>query len=244
MLGLQSYFSQSQELKTVLESLEASMSEQLISGLSGSSRTLAMASLYRETKRSQLVITHNLFQAQKIHEDLVDLLGEEQVYLYPVNELISAEIAVASPEMKAQRLDLLNKLAEGFSGVVIAPLAGVRRMLTPKSVWQDSFYSFELGSDIGSIDQMLSKLIKMGYRRVDMVSAPGEMSVRGGIVDLYPLTESNPVRIELFDTDIDSIRTFSLDTQRSIENVENLKVAFLQQRLFYQINTFHRQPAD
>lgn len=224
MLGLQSYFSHSQELKTVLESLEASMSEQLISGLSGSSRTLAMASLYRQTKRSQLVITHNLFQAQKIHEDLVDLLGEEQVYLYPVNELISAEIAVASPEMKAQRLDLLNKLAEGFSGVVIAPLAGVRRMLTPKSVWQDSFYSFDIGSDIGSIDQMLTKLIKMGYRRVDMVSAPGEMSVRGGIIDLYPLTEANPVRIELFDTDIDSIRTFSLDTQRSIENVENLKV--------------------
>ena len=239
MLGLQSYFINSQELKTVSSSMDAAMKEQLISGLTGSSRTLAMASLYRETKRSQLVITHNLYQAQKIYEDLVDLLGDEHVYLYPVNELISAEIAVASPEMKAQRLDLLNKLAEGFSGVVIAPLAGVRRLLTPKEIWQESFYTFQTGTDITSIDTLLNKLIRMGYRRVDMVSAPGEMSVRGGIIDLYPLTEANPVRIELFDTEIDSIRTFSLDTQRSLENVAELKVGPAEEIILYDQHFSH-----
>ncbi|TSB45059.1 transcription-repair coupling factor [Alkalicoccobacillus porphyridii] len=224
MLGLQSYFSSSQEFHSVSTSLDASIKEQLITGLTGSSRTLAMASLFRETKKNQLIITHNLFQAQKICEDLTDLLGEEHVYLYPVNELISAEIAVASPEMKAQRLDVLNTLTEGFSGVIVAPLAGVRRLLPPKELWMSSSYSFQTGSDITSIDSLLTKLIRIGYRRVDMVSAPGEISVRGGIIDLYPLTEPNPVRIELFDTEIDSIRTFALDTQRSLENITELKI--------------------
>ena len=59
----------------------------------------------------------------------------------------------------------------------------------------------------------------MGYGRTDMITAPGEFSVRGGIIDIYPLTESDPIRIELFDTEIDSIRTFSLDDQRSIKQM-------------------------
>ena len=217
MLGLQQYLRSRSEFKAVSSSLEGNIREQLVSGLTGSSRTLFMSSLFLETNRTYLVITHNLYQAQRLYDDLVELLSEDKVLLYPVNELISAEIAIASPEMKAQRIDVLNKLVQSFKGIVIAPLAGVRRQLPPVDLWRQCQISLTVGSDIGNVQTLLEKMIMMGFQRVDMVASPGEVSVRGGIVDIYPLTEEDPIRIELFDTEIESIRTFQVDNQRSKE---------------------------
>ena len=94
---------------------------------------------------------------------------------------------------------------------MIVPLAGMRRLLPPASYWRMSQLTVSRGQDIGELQSLLEKLVAMGFERVDMVSSPGEVSVRGGIIDIYPLTESDPLRIELFDTEIDSIRTFSID---------------------------------
>ncbi|MFC0559589.1 transcription-repair coupling factor [Halalkalibacter alkalisediminis] len=231
MLGLQQYLRSNEEIKAVSDSLETNMKEQLISGLTGSARTLFMSSLYRESRRPLLVVTHNLYQAQKLYDDLVSFLNEEDVLLYPVNELISAEIAIASPEMKAQRIDVLNKLVHSFKGIVIAPLAGVRRQLPPVHVWEDAQIELEVGIDIDDIASLLEKLIMMGFQRVDMVASPGEVSVRGGIIDLYPLTEQDPIRIELFDTEIDSIRTFEVDNQRSKEERKKVVIGPAQEVL-------------
>ncbi|WP_332697253.1 transcription-repair coupling factor [Halalkalibacter lacteus] len=242
MLGLQHYLRTNEDIKAVLTSLEANMKEQLISGLTGSARTLFMSSLYLESKRPMLVITHNLYQAQKLYDDLVGLLTDEEVLLYPVNELISAEIAIASPEMKAQRIDVLNKLVQSFQGIVIAPLAGVRRQLPPVRVWEDCQVQLEVGMDIGDINQLIEKLIVTGFQRVDMVSSPGEVSVRGGIIDLYPLTESDPIRIELFDTEIDSIRTFQVDNQRSKEERKSVVIGPAQEVLLY--NEHYQKAAE
>ncbi|WP_227939125.1 transcription-repair coupling factor [Alkalihalobacillus deserti] len=239
MLGLQQYLRSNEEVKAVSDGLETNMKEQLISGLTGSARTLFISSLYRESRRPMLVITHNLYQAQKLYDDLVSFLNEENVLLYPVNELISAEIAIASPEMKAQRIDVLNKLVQSFKGIVIAPLAGVRRQLPPVQVWNDSQITLEVGTDIGDINTLLEKLIIMGFQRVDMVASPGEVSVRGGIIDLYPLTEKNPIRIELFDTEIDSIRTFEVDNQRSKEERKTVVIGPAQE-IILQKSHYHR----
>ncbi|MDT8862649.1 transcription-repair coupling factor [Alkalihalobacillus sp. MEB130] len=233
MSGLQQYLRTNDEIKAVSDSLETNMKEQLISGLTGSARTLFLSSVYLETKRPMLVVTHNLYQAQKLYDDLVGLLHEEDVLLYPVNELISAEIAIASPEMKAQRIDVLNKLVQSFKGIIIAPLAGVRRQLPPAQLWRDCQVDLEVGTDIGDINTLLEKLVMMGFQRVDMVAAPGEVSVRGGIIDLYPLTESDPIRIELFDTEIDSIRSFEVDTQRSKEEKKKAVIGPAQEVLLY-----------
>ncbi|WP_088105934.1 transcription-repair coupling factor [Halalkalibacter urbisdiaboli] len=234
MLGLQNYFLSSQEIKAVSTALESNMKEQLLSGLTGSARTLVMASLFRETKRTQLVITHNLFQAQKLYDDLTDLLGEDHVFLYPVNELISSEIAIASPEMKAQRIEVLNNLVHKFNGIVIVPLAGVRRLLPPKELWRNSLLNVVVGSDIGDIQSFIEKLIEIGFQRVDMVSSPGEVSVRGGIIDLFPLTEEDPIRIELFDTEIDSIRSFTIENQRSKAELKSVIISPVQEIILLQ----------
>ncbi|TXC85008.1 transcription-repair coupling factor [Metabacillus litoralis] len=222
MNSLQKYFYENDDFKTIVSGIEEGLKEQLVAGLSGSARTVFTAALYHDLKKSLLIVTHNLYQAQKVYEDLLNLLKED-VYLYPVNDLIAAEVAIASPELKAQRIDVLNKLAEDRPSIVIAPVAGVRRLLPPKEQWKNNQYKLTVGQDI-DLDNYIHQFVLLGYERVDMVSSPGEFSVRGGIIDIYPLTEDNAIRIELFDTEIDSIRSFNIEDQRSISMLKTITI--------------------
>src|SRR5690625_2464142 len=96
-------------------------------------------------------------------------------------------------------------------------------MLPPETYWQKYQLSCIDGESI-PIETYISSLVHMGYERVDMVTAPAEFSVRGGIIDIYPVTEQHPIRIELFDDEIDSIRYFDADTQRSLDRLTEISV--------------------
>ncbi|AZB41194.1 transcription-repair coupling factor [Bacillus sp. FJAT-42376] len=220
MKSLHSFFYSNEDFNTVVTGLKEGLKEQLLAGLSGSARSLFTSSLYMETGESVLVVTHNLYQAQKVFEDLANLAGKN-VFLYPVNEVIASDMAVASPELMAQRMEVLNHLASGKKGIVVAPAAALRRLLPSKSLWNASQKTLALGEELDT-DSFYAWLSQIGYERTNMVSAPGEFSVRGGIIDVYPLTEENPVRIELFDIEIDSIRAFDLADQRSLEKMESI----------------------
>lgn len=214
MFGLKRLFYQQDDTRSVISGIDAGLEEQLVAGLSGSSRTVFMASIYEQTGKPMLIVTHNLLQAQKLHDDLEKLLGEDEVFLYPSNELIAAEMSIASPELRAQRIDVLNYWSTHKKGIVIAPVAGIRKILPPVGFWKSLQMNLKVNEDI-DIEETLMKFVEMGYTRSDMVASPGEFSIRGGIIDIYPLTEADPIRIELFDTEIESIRTFSLEDQRS-----------------------------
>ncbi|KAA6443759.1 transcription-repair coupling factor [Bacillus swezeyi] len=223
MNNIQSYITKSDDFKSIVNGLNEGLKEQLLAGLSGSARSLFTAALSKEIKRPLFLITHNLYQAQKITDDLTELINDQPVLLYPVNELISSEIAVASPELRSQRLDVLNRLSSGEAPIVVAPAAAVRRMLPPAEVWKESQIQIETGREIDP-EKLIQTLVQIGYERTDMVAAPGEFSIRGGIIDVYSLTEDNPIRIELFDTEIDSIRIFNTDDQRSLETRDKVEI--------------------
>ncbi|GEN58007.1 transcription-repair-coupling factor [Halolactibacillus alkaliphilus] len=197
------------------------MNEQQVSGLPGSARSLWMATIQQAVKKQAIIVTHHLTQAQQLVDDLADLIGQDEVFLYPVNELIGTELSVASPELKSQRIKALADWTKKESGVLIAPVAALKRVLPPKDYWEKFTLSFALGEDI-PLNQALTQLVLMGYERVDMVEAPGEFSMRGGILDVYPMTEENPLRIEFFDEEVDSIRYFQADSQRSLHKLNEV----------------------
>ena len=214
-------FINNKDVQSIVDGVEAGFKEQLVTGLSGSSRSLLMSSLYQNGKRPILIVTHNLLQAQKVVDDLVSLLPNEKIYLFPTNEMIAAEMSVSSPELRAQRIAALNHFSTGKGGILVTPLAGLKKQLPPKEEWTKNQLVLKQGNDI-DLKQVSINLVAMGYNRSHMVSAPGEFSIRGGILDVYPLTEENPLRLELFDTEIDTIRSFSLESQRSIENLPEI----------------------
>ncbi|MEC0373129.1 transcription-repair coupling factor [Paenibacillus chibensis] len=216
-------FSKDPDLQSVMAGVKAGMKEQLVSGLSGSARQIMLAALFEEVKRPMLIVTHNMFSAQKIAEDLQEALTPEQVLLYPANELVAAESAVSSPETLAQRIDVLMKCAQGFSGVVVAPFSGVRRFLPAPEVMRSARIRIEDGGTL-SVDEFMARMIEMGYERVERVEGKGEMSLRGGIIDFYPMTSQLAFRVELFDDEVDSIRTFDPADQRSIDKVKEVNI--------------------
>ncbi|WP_100332739.1 transcription-repair coupling factor [Bacillus xiapuensis] len=223
MKSLQNIFLQNNDIQSILQGLSAGMKEQLASGLSGSARALFIAAAYQQTNKPILVVTYNLLQAQKLHDDLLQFIDEQEVYLYAADELIAAEISIASPELRAQRIEVLNHIVNVGRGVYIVPVSGIRKLLPPKRDWQALQRTLAVGEEVDH-DEMIRTLIAMGYQRADMVYAPGEFSVRGGIIDIYPLTINDPIRIELFDTEVDSIRTFSIENQRSLENQSSISI--------------------
>jgi transcription-repair coupling factor (superfamily II helicase) len=229
--GLKSLFLDQEDSHSIISGVQEGLKEQLIAGLSGSSRTVLTSAIYEKMKRPILLITHNLLQAQKLYDDIVNLLSEEEVFLFPANELIAAEMSIASPELKAQRIEALNHLSKSDKGIIIVPIAGLRKLIPPKNIWKKYQLSFKVGDDL-DVTEILNTFVKMGYVRAEMVSTPGEFSIRGGIIDIYPLTVSNPIRIELFDTEIDSIRYFSLEDQRSIEKATEVLIGPATEVLF------------
>lgn len=210
---------QDSDLISVMDGIRGGMREQLVAGLSGSARQAVIAGVYRELQRPMLVVTHNMYAAQKIADDLQECLQAGEVLLYPANELIAAETAISSPETSAQRLEVLLRLAEGFRGIVVVPLAGVRRFQPDLKTMSEARIELRAGDTL-PLESFLKSMVALGYERVDRVEQKGHMSVRGGIVDFFPLTSPVAYRVEWFDDEIDSIRTFDPADQRSVEKVE------------------------
>lgn len=159
MNGLQNLFSKQDDVHSLIAGIDEGLKEQIVSGLTGSSRSLLLASVYEKTNRPILLVTHNLLQAQKFHEDLSSFIPEEELYIYPANELIAADLSVASPELRAQRIEALNFWAEGKKGIVIAPIPGVRRVLPSKDIWKRHQLTFNLGKTSGSNQRLINSLL-------------------------------------------------------------------------------------
>lgn len=231
MKGIIETFIDKDDLTSIITGIDEGLKEQLVSGIAGSARSVYISSLYRKKNQSIIVVTYNLLQAQKLYDDMTQLFPEGEIYLYPSNELMVADMSVASPELKAQRIDAVNFLCTDQQGILIVPIAGLRKILPPKELWQRHLLQYKLDDEI-NLEKSIERFVQMGYVRSDMVASPGEFSVRGGIIDIYPLTEEYPVRIELFDDVIDSIRHFSIDDQRSIDKLQEILIGPASEMIF------------
>lgn len=218
MDGLTLRFSEDRDFQSTVSGIESGLKEQLVAGLSGSARTLYVASLYRQVKRPIVYVTHNMNQAQKVTEDLLEFLPQEDVLLYPANELIAAEIAMSDQASAGDRVSVLSALSRGFTGIMVVPYAGLRKKFIPRDTFRAAHIHLHEGkeTDIGSVSE---KLAATGYKRVGMVESQGEFAVRGGIMDVFPPGADHPFRIEWFDVEIDTIRTFAVNDQRSLKRL-------------------------
>ncbi|WP_298834206.1 transcription-repair coupling factor [uncultured Planococcus sp.] len=214
-------FSEDTHTQNFIADLKKGQDHQLISGLSGSARPIFYQAIWSETDAPLLIVTPNLLHAQRVYDDLVRLVGEEHVHLYPAEELIAAEVSFSGPELRAHRIDTLDHMKSVGKGIYITPVAGMRKLLPTKEQWDYATLRIAEGEELDTAEWML-KLVAMGYSRTPMVTTPGEFALRGGILDIYPLNLEHPVRIELFDTEVDSLRLFSAEDQRSLEKVKSL----------------------
>ncbi|MDI6871892.1 MAG: hypothetical protein QME79_11205 [Bacillota bacterium] len=204
---------------------------QLVTGLAGSQKALLAAALRRTLNRPLLVVTYNAYEAERLHGDLLSLVGAESLALFPALEVLPHEEIVQDPEPLVHRLRTYELLADvsaaGGSGqpataplVVVPVQALMRRFLPPEAFFRHTF-ALTSGQRI-DLGELVRRLVLMGYERVDLVDNRGQFAVRGGIVDVFPLTSDYPYRIELWGDEVDSLRRVEAATQRSLERVARL----------------------
>ena len=158
----------------------------LVTGLSPSAKVTMIAEKYAQSNQQLLLITNNLYQADKLETDLLQFIDAEELYKYPVQDIMTEEFSTQSPQLMSERIRTLTALAQGKKGLFIVPLNGLKKWLTPVEMWQNHQMTLRVGEDI-DVDQFLNKLVNMGYKRESVVSHIGEFSLRGGIIDIFPL---------------------------------------------------------
>ena len=207
----------------------------LIVGLSGTQKCLYVAALAHDPPGGRhfpaLVLTHSHLQAEKWHRDLSTLLSPERVLLFPNLETHPHEEVVADPGVLKERLRALLRLVAGDPVTVVTSIQAATTKLAPPEVFSAHRIELAVGQRL-DVEEIARNLSIMGYERVPKVETPGEYSVRGSIIDVYPLTEDRPLRFDLFDDEIESIRRFDPVTQRSEEALERILIGPAREFLF------------
>ena len=191
-----------------------------VSGCMDSQKVHLMYEAAKETPW-KLVVTGDGTKAQEIYDDF--RYFEPNTWLYPAKDLLFYSADIHGNLMVKQRLQVLRHLMEDERGVVVTTLDGLMDHLLPLDFFRAQALTVECGQDL-DLEEWREKLVALGYERLPQVDGMGQFSIRGGILDIFPLTEEMPVRIELWDTEVDSIRTFDLESQRSVEQMDRVTI--------------------
>ena len=195
----------------------------LVSGPSEAQKSHMLSGILFPLDRQCLYITPSYDQAKKVCRDINFYTGNRAMVL-PPREPVFYEIAAHSTELYTGRLQVLERLVSGENFVLVAPIEALLFFQTPPEIFKNSLLNIKIGNEF-PMDTLARNLVEMGYERVTMVEGRGQFSLRGGIADIYPMAKDSPYRIEFFDDEIDSIRSFDPLTQRSVEKVETLSVS-------------------
>jgi transcription-repair coupling factor (superfamily II helicase) len=168
----------------------------------------------------RVIVTYNDIRAREILEEYK--FYDRNVVLYPAKDLIFFQADIHGNQLTGERIHMLRRIMEGKPATIVTTYAA---LMTPQILWDKDrdIIHVRKGESL-DIGELSVRLVTMGYEKTYQVEAPGQFSVRGGIVDIYDLTEENPYRIELWGDEIDSVRSFDILSQRSIQKLEGVEI--------------------
>jgi transcription-repair coupling factor (superfamily II helicase) len=169
-----------------------------------------------------LIVTHSETVARELARDMA-FFGDMPPMLFPVREYLADYVDVAAGDATAKRLAVLKALITGEQPPIICSVDALFASMAPKSEFIKHILCLNPGDEI-NLDDLALHLVRAGYNRADMTEGPGQFAIRGGILDIFVPNCENPVRIELWGDEIDSVRVFDTGSQRSIGNLENIVI--------------------
>lgn len=203
-------------MRRISDALDGGTRSIRIEGLAVPAKGAFITSLHGLVNRPTLLVTYNYEQAERLYEDISALgMPEGDLILLPPADSMIYQEEDTDFDVIGRRLSALTRLLDGKSCLIVAPIAAVLQRTIPPDMLSAHRMRIERMREL-DLDQCALRLVELGYERVEMVERQGEFSRRGGILDIFPSTEASPIRIELFGDEIESIRSFDVETQRSI----------------------------
>ena len=191
-----------------------------IIGLNDELKGIYINNLFKKQNENLLVITNTLYEANKLYQTILN--HNDKTLIFPMDDFLTSEALAISPELKNTRLETLNKVLDE-KYIIITDLLGYLRYLPPSKLYREKIYILKKGQEINQ-KNLIKSLIEIGYTRDSIVSKTGDIAIRGYIIDIFPIQFDNPIRIEFWGDNIESIREFDIDSQRTIKEINQIKI--------------------
>lgn len=177
----------------------------------------ALSSGYKYT----VIVTNDAKKAREMYEDFA--IYNKNVILYPAKDFLFLNAEIHGNYIISERLNVIKNIIENNDSIIITTIDGLMDKLIPVEIIEENVIMIS-SQDSLDLEEVKSKLVNMAYERVSQVQGPGQFAMRGEILDIFPVTEESPVRIDLWGDEIDSIKYFDVESQRSIENIEDITI--------------------
>lgn len=207
--------------RSIREAIDKKITPVSVTGLSHIHRANLVYALTGE--KINIVITGSEAEARRICDDINMMSGKETAVLFPSKELVFTPVDTANHEYEYMRISALSKVLKRNSGVICASTEAVMQPTIPAEKLISSGIEISTGQEI-NITEFAKKLVANGYQRCEKVEGASQFSVRGAIIDVFPVQTEKPVRIELWGDEIDTISYFETDTQRRTENIDSVEI--------------------
>ena len=191
-----------------------------VSNLNPSFFACYLKKLHDETKQAVVVVFSNMYEANKIYNELLNITSP---LLYQVDNLIEEMSYASSKELKLERLNTLKELATDPNRIVLTDVSGYLGHIESKKNIISNVIKLKKGQIINQ-QNLIENLVKFNYNRETIVGKPGDVAVRGFVVDIFPIFMDNPIRIEFFGDEIEEIKVFDVDTQRTIDTINDVTI--------------------
>lgn len=216
-------FAGSREIKEIVRTVKSGSTPINLGFVAGSAKTLLLTHLWKSLSRPVVVVTPKPATARWFSDDLRALVGDSSILEFPDSELLPYEDTNPDPEITSLRIEALAALREGRSAIIVTT-ASALMCRVPSTLFAAVPPVFlHVGSSI-DYEGLVTHLVQSGYSRMPLVEEIGHFSIRGGIIDFYPPGPSDPVRVEFLGDEIDSVRTFSPETQRSLSEIAEVQL--------------------
>ena len=192
-----------------------------VSGLNNELVCINIYNAFIRNNRGFLVVTSSTYEANNLYQSLLNYT--DKVLFFPMDDFLSSEAIAISPEFKAERINTLNVLLKSEKYIVVTNLMGALRYLPTKKLWNKSNITLKKDMDIDR-EKLLTDLYNIGYERETIVNGTGKVGIRGYVIDIFPTSYENAVRIEFWGDTIDSIKYFDVDTQLSLEEIDEVTI--------------------
>ncbi|MDT8715740.1 transcription-repair coupling factor [Clostridium sp. 19966] len=219
--GLMTPLKENSMFKALKGALDKNRFPVALNGLSESSRTYLINGIFEEADKSIFVITSSDVECRNLYEDIS--FFTPNVFYFPSKEVVFYNVYAISGDLRWERLKVIKEMLNSNKKIIVTSMDALASSYIPVELYKKYTFNISVG-DVLQIQEFAHKLVQCGYERMDMVDGKGQFSIRGGIIDVFPPTYSVPFRIELFDDEVDSIRSFNTESQRSIEKVDNIEI--------------------
>lgn len=192
-----------------------------ICGLSTELKCIYMNELFNNSNDSIILVENSLYEANYMYQSLCKY--NTNVLLFPMDDFLTSEALAVSPELKITRLEAINEIVKDSKKIIVTNLMGYLRYLPLKKDYNKSVITLKKNMSI-DINELVKNLYKIGYERETIINKTGDIAVRGYVLDVFPISESNPIRIEFWGDEIESIRVFDINSQLTKENIDEISI--------------------